>query len=164
MDSKNLTKIRIDLPNHWATGGESLWALPVGADTYEVRNTPFHAYDLNFLDLVEARSADPKLKPVVVRVVKRSGHRTLRVHFSASTPEPDRVGRLESLSVLKVSFEGKNDTFFAIDVAPDGDYAAVCDQLAAWEKQGVLEYETCEARIEGSFDDRLHDEHADSAG
>jgi hypothetical protein len=164
MESKDLTKIRIDLPNHCATGGESLWAKPVGVDTYEVRNTPFHAYDINFLDIVEARSTDPNLKPAVVRVVKRSGHRTLRVRFSDSGPASERVAQLESLAVLKVSFEGKNDTFFAIDVEPDGNYDAVCSQLAAWEKAGVLEYETCEARIEGSFDDRPGSDHADSAG
>jgi hypothetical protein len=164
MESKDLTKVRIDLPNHWATGGESLWAKPVGVDTYEVRNTPFHAYDINFLDIVEARSTDPDLTPTVVRVVKRSGHRTLRVHFSDSGSASERVAQLESLAALMVSFEGKNDTFFAIDVAPDGDYEAVCSHLAAWEKTGILEYETCEARIEGSFDDRPRGDHADSAG
>jgi hypothetical protein len=29
----------------------------------------------------------------------------------------------------------------------------VCDQLWAWEQEGLLEYETCEARVPGSFDE-----------
>lgn len=31
----DLTKLHIDLPNHWATGGESLWARSLGDDLYE---------------------------------------------------------------------------------------------------------------------------------
>jgi Domain of unknown function (DUF4265) len=164
MQSKNLIKVRIDLPSHWATGGESMWALPLGADLYELRNTPFHAYDLNLLDVVEARSSDPDLTPAILRVVRRSGHRTLRVRFSESTTVSDRIVRLESLASLKASFEGKNDAFFAIDVAPGGDYQGVCDQLAAWESEGALDYETCEARIAGSFDDRPQHAVDDDAG
>jgi hypothetical protein len=77
----------------------------------------------------------------------------LRVHFSESTPGSERLARLESLSTMKATFEGKSRIFFALDIAPDGDYEAVCDQLSAWEKDGVLEYETCEERVAGSFDD-----------
>jgi len=154
MESEELTKVRVDLPNHRASGGESMWALPLGNDTYELRNTPFHAYDLNFLDVVEARSATPDQKPAVVRVVTRSGHRTLRVQFSEAMPVQDRLNRLESLASLGASFEGKDDGFFAIDVSPDGGYEAVCDQLAVWGREGALDYETCEARVVGSFDDR----------
>jgi len=31
---------------------------------------------------------------------------------------------------------------YAVDVEPDGDYGAVCDQLWAWEQAGRLLYET----------------------
>ena len=40
------------------------------------------------------------------------------------------------------------------NVEPEGDYAAVRAQLDEWEAAGLLEYETCEARVLGSFDDR----------
>ena len=146
-------KVYVDLPNHWAVGGESLWALPLGSDTYELSNVPFYAYDLNFLDVVEASAASPDVKPVIRRVVRRSGHRTLRVIFRESTPKRDRVPLLKSLGELDAYFERATRTLFAIDIEPQGDFQGVCDRLDAWERGDLLEYETCEARVEGSFDE-----------
>lgn len=154
MDAEEeLIKLYIDLPNHWAVGGESLWARPLGDDTYELRNVPFHAYDLNFHDVVEAVSASPDLKPAIRRVVRRSGHRTLRVIFRESTPEAQRAPLLKSLKDLGASFERATDILFAIDIDATGDYQRVCDRIVVWESEGLLEYETCEARVPGSFDD-----------
>jgi hypothetical protein len=31
-----LTKVHVDLPNHWGTGGESLWARHLGGDLYHL--------------------------------------------------------------------------------------------------------------------------------
>ena len=73
--------------------------------------------------------------------------------FSDSLTESERVEHLRSLNDLKASFEGANKRYFAIDIEPEGDYEAVCDRLAAWEAQGLLEFETCEARVAGAFDD-----------
>ena len=154
MESKNFTKVHVDLPRHWAVGGESMWARALGDDLYELQNVPFHAYDLNFLDVVEAVAASPDLKPAVLRVVRRSGHRTLRVIFSEPTLESSQISVLESLRDLSASFEKATKKLFAIDIKPDGDYQGVCDRLAAWAKDGLLEYETCEARAEGTFDDK----------
>ncbi|SRR6266516_3358187 len=148
-----LTKIVVDLPNHWATGGEGMWAKPLGEDLYEVQNVPFYAYGLNFGDVVRAVQPAPNKKPVVSELVRAGGHRTLRVTFSDSLTESERLEHLCSLNDLKASFEGANKRYFAIDIEPDGDYEAVCDRLAAWEAQGPLEYETCEARVAGTFDD-----------
>jgi hypothetical protein len=161
MNSEALTKVYIDLPNHWAVGGESMWAHPLGDDVYEIRNVPFYAYGLNFLDVVKAVPASPDLKPSVVSVVRASGHRTLRVMFPESTPESQCIPLLESLRDLGASLEGATKRFFAIDIETEGDYQGVCDRLFEWEKEGVLSYETCEGRVEGSFDDRPR-ERADS--
>lgn len=150
-----LVKIRVDLPNHWATGGESIWALPLGDDQFEIRNTPFHAYGLNFLDVVLATSDAADRKPEVRSIVRRSGHRTLRVFFAKETSLHERAGWLARLSPLGVTYEGMNERFFALDVPPHGDYAAVRSSLDEWEKNGILCYETCEARVTGSFDDRV---------
>jgi hypothetical protein len=150
---EELTKIVVDLPNHWATGGEGMWAKSLGKDLYEIRNVPFHAYGLNFGDVVRAREPAPDKKPLVSELVRPSGHRTLRVFFKESVAEPARLELLQSLGGLKASFEGATTRHFAIDIEPEGDYAAVCDRLAEWEAQGLLEYETCEQRAPGRFDD-----------
>lgn len=149
-----LVKIHVDLPNHWATGGEAFWAKPLGDDLFELRNVPFHAYDLNFLDVVLATSDAPDRRPEIRRVVRRSGHRTLRVIFAESTSPEERTARLTRMAPLGVTFEGANARYFALDVVPEGDYAAARASLAAAEEEGVLGYETCEARVEGSFDER----------
>jgi hypothetical protein len=152
-DREELTKIVVDLPNHWATGGESLWARALGDDLYELRNVPFFAYGLNFFDVVRAIEPSPDKKPVVVALVRTAGHRTLRVHFTDSIAEDQRPELMRSLNALKAYYEKANSSFFAIDVEPGGDYDAVRRQLDEWASRGLLSYETCEPRVEGSFDD-----------
>jgi hypothetical protein len=150
---ESLTKVLVDLPNHWASGSESMWARPLGSDLYELRNVPVHAYGLNFLDVVEAVPSSSVDKPVVCRVVERGGHRTLRVMFAEACAQEKRLPMLSSLRVWGGSVEGATKTLFAIDVEPTGDFDAICARLWDWEKEGLLEYETCEERAPGSFDD-----------
>jgi len=158
MDDEKLTKVHVDLPHHWATAGESMWAVDLGGDLFELRNVPFHAYGLNFGDVVRATSDAPDLKPEVREVIRRSGHNTLRVFFQESVAEKRRLSLLHSLARLSVSFEGANTTFFALDLEPRADVDRVRDELDAWERAGWIGYETCEARVPGSFDDRPEEE------
>jgi hypothetical protein len=151
---ENLTKVHIDLPNHWAIGGESMWAVDLGEDLYELRNVPFYAYDLNFGDVVRATADSSELKPEVRSVERRSGNRTLRVFFKKSVEKPRTLKLLESLKPLLVSFEGVSEFYFALDLEPESDIAEVRRVLDEWQDTGWVEYETCEARSPGSFDDR----------
>jgi hypothetical protein len=153
-EDPKLTKVHIELPNHWATGGESMWAVDLGNDLYELRNTPFHAYDLNFGDVVRATADSPDLKPEVRSVARRSGHKTLRLFFEKSVPDERRLALLSSLKALAVSFEGADETYFALDLEPESDIDKVRDELDRWHAEGWGAYETCEARVAGSFDDR----------
>jgi hypothetical protein len=133
-DSEGLTKIYVDLPNHWATSGESMRALAVGENLYELHNVPFYAYDLNFLDIVEAVSDREDLKPELRRVVRRSGHRTLRVFLSRTVTSSEGVALLKTLDELGATFERATKRLFAIDVDVKGNYDAVCARLDEWEK------------------------------
>ena len=147
-----LTKVHVDLPNHWATGGESLWARALGGDRFAIENVPFYAYDLNFGDIVEARATAPELKPSVLRVVERSGHRTIRVFFRDGVAEEERLRHLQSLKEFHVTFERCSERYFALDLDPEASIDAVRDRLNECEGEGLLEYETCEPRVAGSFD------------
>jgi hypothetical protein len=146
-----LTKIVVELPNHWAgRGTETLWARKVEADLFVIESIPFFAYGLDYRDVVRA-------DPVVREIVRPSGHTTLRVVFRRDDePRAGRRGLLAELSPFKVSFESWDDAFFALDVAPDGDVDAVIDLLSRLEKRDVLGFETCEARVRGSFDIEDH--------
>ena len=158
MSEEGLEKIHIDLPNHWAIGGESMWAKPLGNDLFKIENVPFYAYGLNFHDVVRATSDSDELKPEIRELVKPSGHRTFRVFFEKHLELTEQEEILNSMKDLTISYERANSIYFALDMQPEGDYQAIFNRLDELEKQNLLGFETCEARVEGSFDDAPEDE------
>src|SRR5262245_3279838 len=134
-ESEELTKVHIDLPNRWATGGESMWAAQVGPNLFELRNTPFYAYDLNWGDVVHATEDAPNLKPSVRKVVRRSGHATLRLFFKQHIAKERALALLEELKPLGVSYEGVNAFYYALDLLPESSIHTVRDTLDAWSAQ-----------------------------
>jgi hypothetical protein len=127
---------------------ESFWARPLGGDLYELRNSPWYAFDLHFYDVVRAIPDQPGEKPHITEVVRRGGHKTLRVLFPTEVGEPKRLEMLRSLHRWRGFHENCDGRLYAIDVEPEGDYAAVCNQLWAWELEGRLSYETGTTREE----------------
>jgi endoglucanase Acf2 len=151
-DLSDLVKVVVDLPHHWNTNGESMWARSLGNDLYELRNSPFSAYDLNYLDVVFAMSSEPGLKPQISRIERRSGHKTLRLIFTAATERLERDKILARINELGATYENANSTLYSLDIPPTENYQSLCDELWNLEESGSLEYETCEARVPGSFD------------
>ncbi|MEQ9103046.1 MAG: DUF4265 domain-containing protein [Imperialibacter sp.] len=158
MAEDGLVKLHIDLPNHWGTGGESMWAEPLGNDLYRIENVLFYAYGLNYQDIVRATADSEDLKPEVRELVTDAGHRTFRVIFERTLDKAEQETILDSLNGLGITYERATQSYVALDMEPSGDYQATMDQLAKYEEQGLLEFETCEARVEGSFDDRPDEE------
>ena len=152
-DNNELMKLHIDLPNHWATGGESLWVKPLGNDMYELDNVPFYAYGLNLGDVVRAEQIESSLKPQVVEVHSRSGHATLRVFFPKHLQNDRQAEILDSLAPHGVTAERATRSLVALDLAPGSSMSEVRRMLDELESDGLLSYETCEARIENGFDD-----------
>jgi hypothetical protein len=150
----NLTKVHLDLPNHWWLKGESLWAKRLGNDLYEIQNIPCCAYGLNFGDVVRATSDAPDLKPEVRAVVTRSGNRTARISFCDKLSKEQQQPVLVTLVSMGTEIERATFKFVCVSVPPSVSYDSVCTYLAEQEKVGSLEYETCEERVPGSFDDR----------
>lgn len=148
-----LTEIHIDLPYNAFLVGEFLWAFPLGGGLYELRSVPVGAYDLNLGDVVRATPPRPGRAPEIRAVVARSGHTTLRVFFAAGVPEKRRIALVRSLGSLGVSFERASASVFALDAAPEADLDEVQADLDLWVRRGWALYESCEARVEGSFDD-----------
>jgi hypothetical protein len=68
-EEKHLAKIRIDLPEDDAYRAETVWALPLGGALYELRNSPWYAYDLNWGDVVACLAVEEDF-PRVRRVVR----------------------------------------------------------------------------------------------
>lgn len=153
MNNEGLKKIHIDLPNHWAIGGESFWATPLGNDLFRIENVPFYAYGLNFHDVVKATSKADDLIPEIKELIELSGHRTFRVFFEKKIDPQRQEKILDSMKELTISYERANGIYFSLDMQPNGNYQAVFDRLDELEKENILGFETCETRIEGSFDD-----------
>ena len=153
MEDKKPTELHIELPNHWAMDGESVWGLNIGGEVFEIKNVPCYAYDLNMGDRVLATVNPPDLIPRIQKVVARSGHRTLRALLN----EDVDLGEWEKLVAGLCNYGAVHvrvsERFFAFDIGPGGDYDSLYLQLEELEEKGILQYETCEAREEGSFDD-----------
>ncbi|HEX5501347.1 MAG TPA: DUF4265 domain-containing protein [Thermomicrobiales bacterium] len=140
--AEGFVKIVANLPEDEEVDSESFWAKPLGDDLYELNNVPFRAYDLHPYDVVRAVSPRPDRIPEIIEVVRRSGHKTLRVLMEEATPADEVRRLLETLNAMKASYERGSRRFYAFDVEPEADYQAVCDQLWQWEQEGLLQYET----------------------
>jgi hypothetical protein len=138
-DTEELTKVHIDLGDNPDSGGEAMWAKALGRDLYELRNIPFHAYDLNFLDVVRAIAPRPDLKPSIEAVVRRSGHRTMWVTFAESVDRETRAILATELNEWRGYFEGKDGRYFAIDVEPEGSYEHVLARIEEWRQAGLVD-------------------------
>lgn len=117
--------------------GESLWALPLGNQLYELRNIPFHAEYLNVEDIVRC-SEPPDTKPVIRELVKRSGNRTLRVIFRDETPDDTCVDIMWELRQRGIVGEKVAHKRFMFNVPPTSEYGWASDLLHAKEQEGLL--------------------------
>ena len=130
-----------------------MWATALGRDLYQLMNIPFNLYGLNYRDVVRATPHRAHPDPEIRFVVRRSGYRTLRIVFAAKVPTDVQLESLGTLKVLGVGFEGMSDGFYALDLTPGGNATRVRERLEEWRAIGLLDdYETCEARLPGSFD------------
>lgn len=145
---ETLTKVHVSFG---ARGGESMWAKAIEGDLYAIRNLPFFAFGLNFGDIVLA----PEIAGVreVQTVVRPSGHRTLRLVFGEQVTQAEQRLYLDALQKLGGTYERGTKRLVAIDVPPDADFDPMLVTLDRCEAAGEVTFETCEARVPGSFDD-----------
>ena len=136
---EKFVKIVIDLPDaEDGVGGEGVWSVKVGDDLYEVRNSPWHTLEVNYLDIVRAVAPDEDKKPVVTEVVRRGGHRSIHVvFFEEGLDKKEEV--FAHLKELGTTYEGANGKMFAIDLPPTADFDVVADYLAECAENGWLD-------------------------
>jgi hypothetical protein len=145
---------------------ETLWATPVGPDEYQLENSPFFAYGISWLDIVEAHApaASPDDFPIFTRVVTPSGHRTLRLILQPRADRaPESQAILDHLVALGASYEGLNPGYLAIDVPPAVDLELVTDYLTStgqrWEYANPTYEQLFGSAEEGRpDDDALYDQ------
>lgn len=106
---------------------ETPWAAPIGDGVYELDNLPFFAYGISLGDRFLAEPIDGDPRPHFVRIVRKSGNRTIRVIFEPSLDESEDARRiLQGFIALGCEYERANASFVVINVPPAADFARVC--------------------------------------
>ena len=134
MEKQNLVRVLLITDDY----KESLLALPLGDDLYRLDNSPWFAYGISSSDVVEARPGKPGEPPVFVRVVEKSGNRTLRVYLQNPVeveqgvfdPGVFKHPTLSRLLQVGCAVEGTNPHYFAVNVPPSTDFDSVCYHLS----------------------------------
>ncbi len=115
---------------------ETLWASPLGNHLYRLENSPGYAYRVSRQDVVEARAPSPGDVPQLVRVVQKSGHRTIRIILKPPSNESaESQAVLDRLSELGCSYEGANRSYIAVDLPPSVDLQEIRGFLIATGQQ-----------------------------
>jgi hypothetical protein len=116
---------------------ETPWASRIesNADLFRLENAPFYAYGVSYEDVVEARPLGPRVADGVpmyefVRVVRRSGNRTVRFNFGdekADSPTGRRI--LDDIVGLGCSYEGMFGITMSVTIPAESDLQAVATYL-----------------------------------
>ena len=117
---------------------ETLWALELGDDCYELTNCPFYAYGVSLGDVVWAPYDEDEQYPGFRRVVKKSGNRTVRVAFDlAVAPGNASDEVLQELVALGCNYEGANPSYIVVNVprTTNLEFVVAClvENQARWE-------------------------------
>jgi hypothetical protein len=140
---EGLVKIHITINNDMlGTSGESVWAKPLGNDLYEIRNTPWHTFDVNWGDVVKAVAEDEQKKPEFIEVVRQSGHRSLHILFFEGCAAEEKRTILGQLRTWKANYENADGMLYAVDVPPEGDFDGLCEYLDGLVSDTRLDYRT----------------------
>lgn len=135
MSTDPLLKIEMRTEDDGDVQVETPWALPLGNDEYELRNSPFFAYDVSFEDVVRATPQSGGGLPLFVGVIRKSGNRTIRIAAETRGDLPPSQAVLDGLVDLGCTYEGANPRYLAINIPSDIGLASVTTFVMA---QGVL--------------------------
>jgi hypothetical protein len=120
-------------------GTESMWAEVCGGGRYRLRNSPFYAYGVSFLDVVVAEHLEGQL--TVTRIILRGGHSTYRLKLADATTQEEFLRRWAVIEALGCNYEGGNRRLYAVDIKPEADIHAVYRELERGENEGVWIFE-----------------------
>jgi hypothetical protein len=117
---------------------ETLWATELGNDEYKLDNSPFYAYSVSWQDIVYAPFDPIEERPTFLRVIKKSGNRTVRVIFEPAVEAGNPSDQLlQGLVALGCSYEGADRGYMSINIPADVQLEVVRDYLifkqANWE-------------------------------
>ena len=123
-DSKVLFRVPKEGGSHQV---ETLWATALGNDEYKLDNSPFYAYSVSWEDIVYAPFDATEGLATFASVVRKSGHRTIRVIFNPTVQNGNQSDLvLQGLVSLGCTYEGANRSCMSIDLPPAVQMEKVC--------------------------------------
>jgi len=110
---------------------ETPWADYLGNDQYQLKNFPFYYYGLSYDDIFEAKPIhEDDDRPYLTKIIKKSGHKTVRIIFEESIKESDKgIKILDAVAEMGCGYEGNGASFFVINIQPHCDFWKVCNYL-----------------------------------
>lgn len=119
---------------------ETLWAFDLGGGRYRLDNLPWYAYRVSLGDIIEA-APNESGQLQMLRVLAKSGNRTLRLVFSGADLHTDWPVEIRDVMHWLVehgcSYEGANRRYQAVNVPPEVDLNSIAAHLTAasirWE-------------------------------
>jgi len=137
--AQNEGMVKVQLSDPSGANVETLWARPIDVDLYQLDNSPFFAYGVSWMDVIEAKPDGHSQVLKYVRCVKKSGNRTVRIIFQDyRSTDPPAEEILQGLQNLGCSYEGMRPRMISVNVPPDVTLGAVVDFL---RKQSGLQWE-----------------------
>jgi hypothetical protein len=135
-----LVKVIFELPEpDMGVSGEGLWAEPVGENLYELQNSPWHARNVNWRDVVQAIPANENEWPKFVKVHRRSGHRTIHVYIL-----PDGQSRKQEIlgecNRLGSTYEEADGRMYALDFKPDIELNPAIEYLEGLKEKDLADW------------------------
>lgn len=138
---ERLFQVVFDLPEespHWPlVRHERLWAAKTQVKLHlALRNAPFYCRGVAYGDVILVRPDDDRREIVFDRFVSESGHSAVQLLIDS----PEFRGELDRiLSRFNVTWEtANNDTYYAVDIKPETNYATLRSELISAKKHGDI--------------------------
>lgn len=140
MSSEEPVLIRIEVTGRNRVSREELWAKYLGNDLYQLKAPSSMIAEFHFGDVVRAVTSPPNNMPLVLEVVQRSGHKTIRIVFLREVNDLTQQKILNGLQSFQVTCRMAFDRFWTVDIDPRENYQVVYDYLRSAERAGCLIY------------------------
>lgn len=109
---------------------ETLWAVALGNNLFRLDNSPFYAYRVSWQDILEATEEAEDFYEFV-RVVEKSGNRTVRIIFQNFSGNDERGKQiLSDIKNLGCSYEGANSKLISINIPSTVSFESVVNYLS----------------------------------
>lgn len=148
---EGLVRVRVALERAEGDPGpdaDFVWAESLGSGRFRVESCPFFAYGVSRDDVIGVGGAREPDGPVLEHVVRKGGHRTLRVALApeARLSDEDVHHLLARTIELGCTHETLPPKIIAVDVPPEADLGAVLAHLEALARGGRLVWEWADPR------------------